>query len=121
MTNNAAEHAIRPLTLGRKNYLFAGSDASGRRAAILYTLTQTATLNSLDGRPTCATSLPASQTTRSNRIGQPAGLGRRARHSLDHRLVRALSVLAAAVASGRLPSRHDWELCAESLLQNGPW
>jgi transposase len=48
MTNNAAERAIRPLALGRKNYLFAGSDAGGRRAAILYTLIQTATLNDLD-------------------------------------------------------------------------
>ncbi|WP_159289367.1 IS66 family transposase, partial [Methylosinus sporium] len=38
MTNNAAERAIRPLTLGRKNYLFAGSDEGGRRAAIMYTL-----------------------------------------------------------------------------------
>ena len=36
MTNNAAERAIRPLALGRKNYLFAGSDDGGRRAAILY-------------------------------------------------------------------------------------
>ena len=48
MTNNAAERAIRPLALGRKNYLFAGSDSGGRRAAILYTLIQTAVLNGLD-------------------------------------------------------------------------
>jgi transposase len=48
MTNNAAERAIRPLALGRKNYLFAGSDSGGRRAAILYTLIQTATLNGFD-------------------------------------------------------------------------
>jgi transposase len=48
MTNNAAERAIRPLALGRKNYLFAGSDSGGRRAAILYTLVQTAVLNGLD-------------------------------------------------------------------------
>jgi transposase len=48
MTNNAAERAIRPLALGRKNYLFAGSDSGGRRAAILYTLIQSATLNGLD-------------------------------------------------------------------------
>src|SRR5688572_24847622 len=46
--NNAAERAIRPLALGRKNYLFAGSDSGGHRAAILYTLIQTATLNGLD-------------------------------------------------------------------------
>ena len=48
MSNNAAERAIRPLALGRKNYLFAGSDAGGRRAAIMYTLIETAKLNGLD-------------------------------------------------------------------------
>ena len=48
MTNNAAERAIRPLALGRKNYLFAGSDEGGRRAAIIYTLIETARLNDID-------------------------------------------------------------------------
>jgi len=48
MSNNAAERAIRPLALGRKNYLFAGSDEGGRRAAIIYTLIETARLNDLD-------------------------------------------------------------------------
>jgi transposase len=48
MSNNAAERAIRPLALGRKNYLFAGSDDGGRRAAIVYTLIETARLNELD-------------------------------------------------------------------------
>jgi hypothetical protein len=48
MSHNAAERAIRPLALGRKNYLFAGSDAGGERAAIPSTLIQTAKLNSLD-------------------------------------------------------------------------
>jgi transposase len=48
MTNNSAERAIRPLALGRKNYLFAGSDRGGRRAALIYTIAQTATLNDLD-------------------------------------------------------------------------
>jgi transposase len=46
--NNAAERAIHPLALGRKNYLFAGSDAGGRRAATLYSLIQTAKLNKID-------------------------------------------------------------------------
>jgi transposase len=46
--NNAAERAIRPLTLGRKNYLFAGSDAGGERAAILYTIIETAKLNAIE-------------------------------------------------------------------------
>jgi hypothetical protein len=48
MTNNAAERAIRPLKLGAKNYLFAGSDEGGRRAAIFYILITTARLNRLD-------------------------------------------------------------------------
>lgn len=48
MTNNAAERAIRPLALGRKNYLFAGSDQGGERAAVFYTLITTAKLNGLD-------------------------------------------------------------------------
>ncbi|EME69302.1 transposase [Paramagnetospirillum caucaseum] len=48
MTNNAAERAIRPLTLGRKNWLFAGSDAGGDRAAAIYTLIETAKLNGRD-------------------------------------------------------------------------
>jgi hypothetical protein len=46
--NNVAERAIRPLALGRKNYLFAGSDAGGERAAAIYSLITTAKLNGLD-------------------------------------------------------------------------
>lgn len=46
--NNAAERSIRPLALGRKNYLFAGSDAGGERAASIYSLIETAKLNGLD-------------------------------------------------------------------------
>jgi hypothetical protein len=39
--NNTAENALRPIALGRKNYLFMGSDSGGRRAAILYSLIRT--------------------------------------------------------------------------------
>jgi transposase len=46
--NNAAERALRAVTLGRKNYLFAGSDAGGERAAFLYSLIGSAKLNGLD-------------------------------------------------------------------------
>ena len=45
---NAAERALRPVALGRKNYLFAGSDEGGERAAAIYTLIGTAKLNGLD-------------------------------------------------------------------------
>jgi len=46
--NNSAERSIRPLVLGRRNYLFAGSDAGGERAANIYTLIATARLNDID-------------------------------------------------------------------------
>jgi len=48
MDNSAAERALRTVALGRKNYLFAGSDAGGERAAAFYTLLGTAKLNGLD-------------------------------------------------------------------------
>jgi transposase len=46
--NNSAERALRAVALGRKNYLFAGSDAGGERAATFYSLIGTAKLNGLD-------------------------------------------------------------------------
>jgi transposase len=46
--NNAAERALRAVALGRKNYLFAGSDAGGEHAAALYSLIGTAKLNGID-------------------------------------------------------------------------
>jgi transposase len=48
MTNNAAERAIRPLAMTRKNYLFAGSDSGGIRAAAMYTLIESAKMSQLD-------------------------------------------------------------------------
>ena len=48
MDNNAAERSLRGVALGRKNYLFAGSDAGGDRAAAIYTLIGSAKLNDLD-------------------------------------------------------------------------
>ena len=46
--NNAAERALRAVALGRKNYLFAGSNAGGERAAAMYTLIGSAKLNGID-------------------------------------------------------------------------
>jgi len=46
--NNAAERALRGVALGRKNYLFLGSDAGGERAASLYSLLGTARLNDIN-------------------------------------------------------------------------
>lgn len=46
--NNAAERALRVVALGRKNWLFAGSDKGGERAAAIYSLIETAKLNGVD-------------------------------------------------------------------------
>ena len=46
--NNAAERALRTVALGRKNFLFAGSDAGGEHAAAIYSLIGSAKLNGLD-------------------------------------------------------------------------
>src|ERR1700709_2775155 len=48
LSNNAAERALRCVPLGRKAWLFCGSDRGGQRAAVLYTLIQTARLNDVD-------------------------------------------------------------------------
>ena len=46
--HNAAERALRGIALGRKSWLFAGSDRGGERAAVIYTLIGTAKLNVVD-------------------------------------------------------------------------
>ena len=46
--NNTVERALRAVAIGRKNYLFAGSDAGGERAAAIYSLVGTAKLNDID-------------------------------------------------------------------------
>lgn len=48
LTNNAAERALRGIALGRKAWLFAGSDRGGQRAAFMFSLITTAKLNDID-------------------------------------------------------------------------
>jgi transposase len=48
LTNNAAERALRGIALGRKSWLFCGSDRGGQRAAMMYGLIVTATMNDVD-------------------------------------------------------------------------
>ena len=110
MTKNTAERTIRPLALGRQNDLLAGSDASGRRAAILYTLMQTATLNGLDPeaylrdvrRPRPHRRPP----DQPNRRAASLELGRRTHNRLDRRLTSAPSTVAAASGRLQLTSRR---------------
>jgi transposase len=48
LTNNAAERALRGIALGRKSWLFAGSDRGGQRAAVMYSLIVSAKMNDVD-------------------------------------------------------------------------
>ena len=48
LDNDAAERAMKPVAIGRKNYLFVGSEGGGKAAAIAYTLIETAKLNGID-------------------------------------------------------------------------
>ena len=67
--NNAAERAMRAIALGRKNYLFIGSEAGGRAAAIAYTLIETAKLNGVDPTAWLADTLARIPDCKINRIG----------------------------------------------------
>src|SRR5438874_8718806 len=48
LSDNAAERALRGIAMGRKSWLFAGSDRGGRRAAAMYSLIVTAKMNDVD-------------------------------------------------------------------------
>jgi transposase len=48
LENNTAERAMKPVAIGRKNWMFAGSEGGGKAMAIAYTLIETAKLNRVD-------------------------------------------------------------------------
>ena len=66
--NNTAERAVRPVTLGRKNYLCMGSEAGGKSAAIAYTLIDTAKMNKVNPQAWLAWVLGRIQDHPANRI-----------------------------------------------------
>jgi transposase len=70
MDNNAAERALRAVALGRKNYLFAGSDTGGERAAAIYSLLGSAKLNGIDPEAYMTTVLRRIANHPINRIGE---------------------------------------------------
>lgn len=71
LDNNIAERAMRAIALGRKNYLFVGSPAGGRAAAVAYTLIETAKLSGVDPQTWLADTLariPDYKITRVNEL-----------------------------------------------------
>jgi transposase len=70
LDNNTAERAMRAVALGRKNYLFVGSQTGGKAAAIAYTLIETAKLNNLDPQAWLAETLARIPDHKINRIDE---------------------------------------------------
>ena len=70
LTNNAAERALRSLALGRKSWLFAGSERGAERAAIMYTLIQSAKLNDIDPQAWLADTLSKIAETPQSRLSE---------------------------------------------------
>ena len=70
LTNNAAERALRGLALGRKAWLFAGSDRGADRATVMYTLIATARLNDVDPQAWLADVLARIADTQQSRLAE---------------------------------------------------
>ncbi len=68
--NNAAERAIRPLAIGRKNWTFIGAESGGDRAATLYTIIETAKLNDVDPEAYIRTLITRIDTHPAKRIAE---------------------------------------------------
>ena len=68
LDNNTAERAMRSVAIGRKNYLFVGSQTGGRAAAIAYTLIETAKLNDVDPQAWLADTLARIPDYKINRV-----------------------------------------------------
>jgi transposase len=68
LNNNTAERAMRSVAIGRKNYLFVGSQTGGKAAAIAYTLIETAKLNGIDPQAWLADTLARIPDYKINRV-----------------------------------------------------
>lgn len=68
LTNNAAERALRGIALGRKSWLFAGSERGGERAAFMYSLIVSAKMNDIDPQAWLADVLAKLPNTTASRV-----------------------------------------------------
>jgi hypothetical protein len=68
--NNRIENTIRPLAIGRKNYLFAGSDRGARHAALMYSLLGTCKLNGVEPFAYLSDVIARISEHRANRLGE---------------------------------------------------
>jgi transposase len=70
LSNNAAERALRRIALGRKSWLFCGSDRGGQRAAAMYSLIITAKMNDVDPQAWLADVLARIATHPTHRLAE---------------------------------------------------
>jgi transposase len=70
LSNNAAERALRGIALGRKSWLFCGSDRGGQRAAAMYSLIVTAKMNGVDPQAWLADTLARIATHPAHRLDE---------------------------------------------------
>jgi hypothetical protein len=91
LTNNAAERALRGLALGRKSWLFAGSERVAERAAVMYTLIQTAKLNDVDPQAWLADVLARIADTPQTRLAELLPWNWAANHLPKSRLTAAFA------------------------------
>ena len=111
LTNNAAERALRGIALGRRAWLFAGSDRGGERAAAMYTLIATAKLNDIDPQAWLADVLAPHRRSSGLPAPRAAALAleatpnpSRRRLTLAHRGLRRMLTLELTLRQGRLGS-----------------
>jgi hypothetical protein len=70
LDNNTAERFMRGIAIGRKNYMFVGSERGGKSAAIIYTMIETAKLNSVDPQAWLTDTLSRIADHKINRIDE---------------------------------------------------
>ena len=110
LTNNAAERALRCVPLGRKAWLFCGSDRGGQRAAVLYSLIQTARLNDVDPQAWLADVLARIAEHPVNRIDEllPCWGGRLPTASQCARVSALQDSIKGAARGANYPHRHGY-------------
>jgi hypothetical protein len=91
LSNNAAERALRCVAVGRRNWTFAGSDEGGRRAAAVYSLTETCKLNDVDPRAWLADVLAKLPDHPIHRIGEMMPWAWKARQEAAARVKTAVA------------------------------
>jgi hypothetical protein len=70
LDNNTAERSMRGIAIGRKNYMFVGSERGGKSAAIIYTLLETEKLNNVDPQAWLTDVLARTADYKINRIDE---------------------------------------------------